>query len=66
MGLSVYPSTHARVREIPRVPPLACPVWVQGTLGGEKIRKSLNLTSLEAAQDLVQRWKEGGRRRWRE
>jgi hypothetical protein len=28
-----------------------CPIWVQGTLRGETIRRSLNLTSWEAASD---------------
>jgi integrase len=34
----------------------ACPIWVEGTLRGEKIRKSLDLTSWEAASDLVAAW----------
>jgi hypothetical protein len=28
-----------------------CPLWVQGSLGGEWIKKSLNLTSWEAASE---------------
>lgn len=39
----------------------SCPIWVQGTLAGEKIRKGLNLTSWEAAEKLIHAWKEGGR-----
>jgi integrase len=39
----------------------ACPVWVQGTLGGEEIRKSLDLTSWEAAEKVVHSWKEAGK-----
>src|SRR5687768_1689076 len=37
-----------------------CPIWAQGTLGGEKIRKSLDLTSWEAAADLVHGWASSG------
>jgi integrase/recombinase XerD len=38
-----------------------CPVWVAGTLRGEKIRRSLDLTSWEAADELVHGWTQGGR-----
>jgi integrase/recombinase XerC len=38
----------------------ACPIWVQGTLGGEEVRKALNLTSWDAAEKLIHTWKEGG------
>lgn len=37
-----------------------CPLWVQGSLGGEWIKKSLNLTSWEAASDLVTGWATSG------
>jgi integrase/recombinase XerD len=37
-----------------------CPIWVQGSLGGEWIKKSLNLTSWEAAADLVTAWTASG------
>jgi integrase/recombinase XerD len=37
-----------------------CPIWVQGSLGGEWIKKSLNLTSWEAANDLVMGWTASG------
>jgi len=33
-----------------------CPIWIQGTLGGEPIRKALDLTSWEAASELVHQW----------
>jgi hypothetical protein len=33
-----------------------CPIWVQGILRGEKIRKSLDLTNWEAANKLVRDW----------
>jgi integrase/recombinase XerD len=38
----------------------ACPIWVQGTLGGEVIRRSLDLTSWEAAADRVRGWEASG------
>jgi integrase/recombinase XerD len=37
-----------------------CPIWVQGSLGGEWIKKSLNLTSWEAASELVLGWTASG------
>lgn len=38
-----------------------CPIHVYGTLGGEKkIRKALDLTSWEAASDLVRGWEASG------
>jgi integrase/recombinase XerD len=37
-----------------------CPLWVQGSLGGEWIKKSLNVTSWEAASDLVTAWTSSG------
>src|SRR4051812_4175520 len=37
-----------------------CPIWVQGSLAGEKIRKSLDLNSWEAATDLINNWTSSG------
>ncbi|HEY7791536.1 MAG TPA: tyrosine-type recombinase/integrase [Vicinamibacterales bacterium] len=37
-----------------------CPIWVQGTLRGEVIKKSLDLRSWEAASDLVRGWEASG------
>ena len=37
-----------------------CPLWVQGSVGGEWIKKSLNVTSWEAASDLVTAWTASG------
>ncbi|HEX3582610.1 MAG TPA: hypothetical protein VH087_12660, partial [Thermoanaerobaculia bacterium] len=39
----------------------ACPISVEGTLGGEEVRKALNLTSWEAAQNLIAAWNHAGR-----
>src|SRR6266496_3177338 len=37
-----------------------CPIWVQGLLRGEKMRKSLDLTNWEAAQKTVREWEVEG------
>jgi integrase/recombinase XerD len=37
-----------------------CPLWVQGTLSGQPIRKALDLTAWEAASDLVRDWEARG------
>jgi integrase len=37
-----------------------CPIWVQGSLQGEYVRKSLDLRSWEAATDLVRDWEASG------
>lgn len=62
MGLSVYKRhTEACGKKSRTFKRCQCPVWVQGTLAGERIRKSLDLSSLDAAQSLIQRWKEAGK-----
>jgi integrase/recombinase XerD len=38
----------------------SCPIWVQGTLGGETIRRALDVTSIEAASNLVTQWNAAG------
>ena len=38
-----------------------CPLWVAGTLAGEPVKKSLDVTSWEAAQDKVRLWESQGR-----
>jgi integrase len=38
----------------------SCPIYVEGTLGGESIRKSLDQTSWEAASDLIAAWTASG------
>jgi site-specific recombinase XerD len=37
-----------------------CPIWVQGSLRGEYIRRTLDLRSWEAASDLVRGWEASG------
>jgi site-specific recombinase XerD len=39
---------------------LKCPIHVEGSLGGEKIRKALDLTSWEAASNLITQWNASG------
>ena|ERR1700722_4856301 len=38
-----------------------CPIWVQGTLRGESIRESLDLTNWEAAHKLLRDWEIHGK-----
>ena len=38
----------------------SCPIWVQGVLRGESVRKSLDLTNWEAANRLVRDWEVSG------
>jgi integrase/recombinase XerD len=37
-----------------------CTIWVQGSLGREYLRRTLDLTSWQAAQDLVRGWEASG------
>jgi hypothetical protein len=37
-----------------------CPIWVQGSLGGEYVRESLNLTVWGAAQERIRGWEASG------
>ena len=37
-----------------------CPLWVEGTLRGEKVRRSLDMRSWEAGQDLLPAWESKG------
>lgn len=39
----------------------SCPISVEGSLGGETIRKSLNQTSWEAAENLIREWIKAGK-----
>jgi hypothetical protein len=38
----------------------ACPIWVQGTLGRESVRRALDVTSFDAASKLVVQWHAAG------
>src|ERR1700730_6776401 len=37
-----------------------CPIWVQGSIGGEPIRRSLNHTNWTAASSVVHQWQAAG------
>jgi hypothetical protein len=51
---------YGRPRRDSRSQNCTCPVWVQGSLGQEYLRRSLDLTSWQAAQDLVRGWETSG------
>src|SRR5258708_28392725 len=38
-----------------------CPIWVQGSIGGEAVRRSLNTTNCTAASTTVHQWQSSGR-----
>ena len=38
-----------------------CPIWVQGSIGGETIRRSLNTSNWTAASSVVHQWQSSGR-----
>jgi integrase len=38
-----------------------CPIWVQGSIGGETIRRSMNTTNWTAASTSVHQWQSSGR-----
>jgi hypothetical protein len=40
---------------------LRCPIWVQGTLAGEKVWKSLDLADWSKASDLIRSWEAAGK-----
>lgn len=44
-----------------RACPRRCPIYVQGSLGGEYVRLSLDLTYWEPAAELVNSWEKSGR-----
>ncbi len=39
----------------------SCPIYVEGTLGRESIRRALDLTSWDAASELVNGWTASGK-----
>src|SRR5262245_49095214 len=57
---SVLPLPMGRPRRDSRSQRCQCPIWVQGSLGGEYLRRSLDLVSWEAAQDRVRGWETSG------
>lgn len=51
---------YGRARRDSRSQKCQCPIWVQGSLGGEYVRRSLDLVSWQAAQDRVRGWEASG------
>jgi hypothetical protein len=51
---------YGRPRRDSRSQKCDCVIWVQGSLGLEYLRRSLDLTSWQAAQDLVRGWEASG------
>jgi integrase len=54
--LTIYRRHRAGCKCTSRRAKCFCPIWVQGALRGENIRKSLDLTNWEAANKLVRDW----------
>lgn len=54
--LTIYRRHRAKCKCTSRKAKCFCPIWVQGILRGEEIRKSLDLTNWEAAAALVRDW----------
>ncbi len=54
--LNLYRRHRAGCKSSARRAKCSCPIWVQGILRGESIRKSLDLTNWEAASELVRDW----------
>jgi hypothetical protein len=54
--LTLYRRHRANCKSTARRAKCFCPIWVQGILRGENIRKSLDLTNWEAANKLVRDW----------
>jgi hypothetical protein len=51
---------YGRPRRDSRSQRCQCPIWVQGSIGGEYLRRSLDLVSWQAAQDRVRGWEASG------
>jgi hypothetical protein len=58
--LTIYRRHRASCKSTARRSKCFCPIWVQGILRGESIRKSLDLTNWEAANKLVRDWEVDG------
>src|ERR1039458_8050256 len=60
--LTLYRRHRAKCKSRARAAKCSCPIWVQGVLRGEAVRKSLNLTNWEAANRLMQDWEVFGQK----
>ena len=54
--LNLYRRHRAKCKSVARRAKCSCPIWVQGVIHGEAVRKSLDLTNWEAANKLVRDW----------
>jgi integrase/recombinase XerD len=61
MGLVLYRRHNQACGKDRRFRRCSCPIWVQGSLAGEMIRKALNLTSWDAAENLIREWTHEGK-----
>ena len=59
--LTLYRRHRAKCKYKGRRAKCFCPIWAQGVLHGETIRRSLDLTNWEAAQKKVREWEIHGR-----
>ena len=51
---------YGRARRDSRSQKCQCAIWVQGSLGSQYLRRTLDLTSWSAAQELVRGWEASG------
>jgi integrase/recombinase XerD len=58
--LNLYRRHRANCKSSVRRAKCSCPIWVQGVLRGESVRKSLDLTNWEAANRLIRDWEVDG------
>ena len=58
--LTLYRRHRAKCKSTARRSKCFCPIWVQGVLRGESIRKSLDLTNWEAANRVINDWEVRG------
>jgi len=58
--LNLYRRHRANCKSTVRRAKCSCPIWVQGVLRGESVRKSLDLTNWEAASRLIRDWEVSG------
>jgi site-specific recombinase XerD len=58
--LNLYRRHRANCKSSARRAKCSCPIWVQGVLRGESVRKSLDLTNWEAASKLIRDWEVDG------
>ena len=58
--LNLYRRHRATCKSSARRAKCSCPIWVQGVLQGESVRKSLDLTNWEAASRRIRDWESDG------